>query len=58
MTKLIFNVKEPRGGTVIKSASGTAVHVARPRGEAYLSKLGSGGVIDRAAEARRKALAA
>jgi hypothetical protein len=29
-----------------------------PRGEVYLSKLGSGGVIDRAADARRKALAA
>jgi hypothetical protein len=58
MTKLIFNVKEPRGGSVLKSASGAAVHVAKPRGEAYLSKLGSGGVIERAAEARRKAQAA
>jgi hypothetical protein len=58
MKKLIINVKEPRGGSVIKSASGAAVHVAKPRGEAYLSKLGSGGVIDRASAARRRALSA
>jgi hypothetical protein len=56
MTKQIFNVKEPRGGSAIKSASGAAVHVAKPRGEAYLRKVGSGGVIKRASEARRRAL--
>jgi hypothetical protein len=58
MTKLIINVKEPRGDAVIKSASGAAVHVAKPRGEAYLSKIGSDGVIGRASAARRKALGA
>ncbi|MEJ7784468.1 MAG: hypothetical protein WKF96_06665 [Solirubrobacteraceae bacterium] len=58
MTKLIFNVKEPRGASVIKSASGTAVHVSKPHGEAYLSKVGGGGAIQRASEARRRALAA
>lgn len=58
MTKLIFTLKEPRGGSVIKSASGNAVHVAKPRGEAYLSKVGGGGAIKRASAARRRARAA
>jgi len=54
--RLILNVKEPRGRGVIRSASGRAVHVAKPLGEAYLSKVGCGGVIERASEARRRAL--
>ena len=58
MSTPIFNVKEPRGASVIKSASGGGVHVAKPRGEAYLRKVGSGGAIKRAAAARRKAKAA
>lgn len=58
MTKLIFNVKEPRGGSVIKSASGAAVHVAKPRGEDYVRKVVTGGAIKRASEARRRARAA
>jgi len=54
--RLILNVKEPRGRAVIRSASGPAVHVAKPLGEAYLSTIGDGGVIERAGRARRRAL--
>jgi hypothetical protein len=53
MTKLIVNVKEPRGDSVIKSASGPAVHVAKPRGDAYFHKVVTGGVMQRASAARR-----
>ena len=53
ITKTLFTTKEARGGAVLRSASGTPVHVSKPRGEAFLSKLGGNGAIKRAAEARR-----
>lgn len=54
--RLIVGVREPTGPNVIRSISGQAVHVAQPRGEAYLSQVGSGGALGRAAEARRRTL--
>lgn len=53
MTKRIYNVKEPHGSGVIRSASGTGRHVAQPRGEEYVRNVVTGEVIKSVAKARQ-----
>lgn len=54
MTGLILRRVEPSGPNVIASASGRVSPVEQPRGEAYLRRIVTAGVIARASAARRR----